>query len=297
MDWQAIRFDWTQLRGFLATAEEGSLSAAARALKLTQPTLGRQVAALEEALGVVLFERVGRGLVLTPAGQELLPHARAMGDAAGRISLAAAGQAQGLEGKVRITASDVFSAHLLPPILSQLRSAAHKLQIEVVAANDIRDILRREADIAIRHVRPTEPDLIARMVRQDKGHFYAAPAYIRRHGRPETLSDLARHEFISFGDAQQMMAYLNPLGMALREGNFPIGSASGVVAWKMAREGLGIIVMVDDVAEQTPEMERLLPGMAPFEVPVWLVTHRELHSSARIRLVYDLLAGALARGS
>lgn len=295
MDWRDVTFDWTQLRAFLVTAEEGSLSAAARALDLTQPTLGRQVAALENAMGVVLFERVGRGYVLTPAGQDLLPHARAMGEAAGRVALSAAGQAQGLEGKIRITASDVFSAYLLAPILSQLRSTAPKLEIEVVAANDIRDILRREADIAIRHVRPTEPDLIARMVRTDHAHFYAARSYVERRGRPQKLADLKKHDLVSFGDSGEMLEYLNPLGFELSEENFLIGSENGVVAWQFARQGLGIAAMMDDVAEMFPDMERVLPDMDPFEVPLWLVTHRELHSAARIRLVYDVLAGALTK--
>lgn len=295
MNWESLRFDWAQLRAFLAAAEEGSLTAAARALGLTQPTLGRQVTALEEALGVALFERVGRGLELTAAGREILPHARAMGEAAQRVSLAAAGQAQALEGTLRITASDVFSAHLLPPVLTRLRAAAPRLDIDVVAANDIRDILRREADIAIRHVRPTDPDLIARRVREGTAHFYAARSYIARQGRPEALEDLARHDFIHLGDAAQFVEYLRPLGLALTPENFRIGSASGIVAWEMARQGLGIAVMADEVAAHTPEMERLVPAMAPITFPIWLVTHRELHGAARIRLVFDLLAEALSR--
>ncbi len=294
MNWQALRFDWTQLRAFLATAEEGSLSAAARALGLTQPTLGRQVTALEETLGVALFERVGRGLELTAAGRELLPHARAMGEAASRVSLAAAGQAQGIEGRVRITASDVYSAHVLPPILHRLQALAPRLDVEIVAANDIRDILRREADIAIRHIRPEEPDLIARLVREATAHFYAAPAYLARHGTPERAEDLGRHAFIGMGDVPRFIDYLAPLGIALDPSQFRLGSESGLVAWEMARHGLGILPMDDRVAAATPGMVRLLPQMAPIRFPVWLVTHRELNSAARIRLVFDLLAGALS---
>lgn len=294
MNWQAMRFDWTQLRAFLATAEEGSLSAAARELGLTQPTLGRQVSALEEALGVALFERVGRGLELTPSGRELLPHARAMGEAAARVALAAAGQAQAIEGRIRITASDVFSAYHLPPVLARLRATAPRLGIEVVAVNDIRDILRREADIAIRHVRPTEPDLIARKVGEGAAHFYASAGYVARHGRPETRADLKRHEFIHFGSAAQLIEHLGPMGITLDEAQFRLGSANGLVAWEMARQGLGIQIMSDEVAAMCPEMERLLPEMEAVRFPIWLVTHRELHSAARIRLVFDILAEALS---
>ena len=289
-----MRFDWTQLRAFLAAAEEGSLSAAARALKLTQPTLGRQVAALEARLGVTLFERAGRGLILTAAGRELLPHARAMGEAAARVALVAAGQAQGIEGRLRITASDVFSAYLLPPVLARLRVLAPKLEVDVVAANDIRDILRREADIAIRHVRPTEADLIARKVRDARARLYAAARYLDRHGRPGSSAELSRHEFISFGDRGELLSYLELAGIVLGPGNVRLDSANGLVAWEMARQGLGICVMAEEVAELCPKMERVLPEMAPFTFPVWLVTHRELHSAARIRLVFDLLAEALA---
>ncbi len=142
------------MRAFLATAEAGSLSAAARRLGQTQPTLSRQVAALEADLGVMLFERVGRSLELTQAGLELLEHSKSMGNAANRIALAASGQVQSIEGQVRITAGDVMSAYILPDALRKIRAQAPMLRIEVVATNDLRDLVRREADIAIRHVRP-----------------------------------------------------------------------------------------------------------------------------------------------
>ncbi|WP_137701666.1 LysR family transcriptional regulator [Marimonas lutisalis] len=295
MNWSDLNFDWNQLRAFLATAEEGSLSAAARALGLTQPTLGRQVSALEETLGIALFERVGRGLELTAAGREILPHARAMGAAAQRVSLAVAGQAQALEGKLKITASDVFSAHFLPPVLARLRAVAPRLEIEIVAANDIRDLLRREADIAIRHVRPSEPELIARKVRDATAHFYATRGYLARRGRPKTLQELMRHDFVHPGDADRFLDHMRAMGLALGPENLRVGSDNGLVAWELARQGLGVIPMSDEVAARCPEMERLLPGMEPITFPVWLVTHRELHGSARVRLVFDMLAEALAR--
>jgi len=297
MNWQSVGFDWNQVRAFLATVEEGSLSAAARALGLTQPTLGRQVSALEAELGVVLFERTGRSLTLTPSGMELLDHVRAMADAANRISIAASGQSQTIDGQVRITASDMMSAYILPPFMAELRGAAPRLEIEVVATNDIRDLLRREADIAIRHVRPQQPDLIARLVREATGHFYAAKSYLDMRGRPHSKEDLSKHDFIGFGDNARMLAYLNPIGLPLTHKNFRLGSESGFVAWQMARHGLGIAVMSDEVAEACPDMERVLPDMEPFAFPVWLTTHRELHTSRRIRLVFDLLADFLSRGA
>ncbi|WP_204112883.1 LysR family transcriptional regulator [Shimia biformata] len=286
-------FDWNHVRAFLATAEEGTLSAAARRLGLTQPTLGRQVAALEDDLGVLLFERVGKALHLTRAGRDILEHVRDMGDAATRLSIAAAGQSQSIDGLVRITASDIYSTHILPPILKDLQKRAPKLEIEIVAVNDIQDLMRREADIALRHVRPEQPDLIARLVREATARFYASTDYIQRNGRPETLADLARHEFVSFGDTDEMLKHLLPLGAPLTADNFRIGSKNGIVAWNLARQGFGISIMDDVVAAQCPEVEVLLPDMAPVVFPVWLTTHRELHTSRRIRVVFDLLADAL----
>lgn len=289
-------FDWNHVRAFLATAEQGSLSAAARNLGLSQPTLSRQVAALEQDLEVLLFERIGRALELTPAGLELLEHSRSMGTAASGIALTASGQSQSIEGEVRITASDVYSAYLLPPVLHRLQQLAPRLRVEIVAANDIRDLQRREADIAIRHVRPEQPELIARLIRNDSAHFYAATRYLDSHGRPTSFADLSAHDFISFGEPDQMIEFLTPMGIHLSAGNFRLGSQSGVVAWEFVKQGFGIAPMSDQVAAQDPNMERILPQMEPIMFPLWLTTHRELHTSRRIRLVFDTLAEFLSKG-
>ncbi len=293
MKWKSVSFDWNQARAFLATVEEGSLSKAARALGQTQPTLGRQVMALEEELGVTLFERIGRSLVLTQAGLELLDHVKAMREAASRIALTASGQSQAIEGKVRITASDVMSAHILPPVLKQIRKAAPLLEIDIVAANDIRDLQLREADIAIRHVRPEQPDLIAKLIGEASGRFYASRSYLEEHGRPKSLEEMAERDFIGLGDNGRLIEHLQPL-ISLSLDNFKVGSESGVVAWELARNGLGIIVMSDKVAMNLHDMEQVLPDVEPFMFPIWLTVHRELHTSRRIRLVYDLLADFLS---
>lgn len=294
MDWQAISFDWNQVRAFLATAEEGSFSAAARALGQTQPTLGRQVAGLEEDLGVTLFERVGRGLTLTPAGLELLGHVKSMGDAAARLSLAATGQSQSIEGRVRITAVDIMAAYTLAPVFKRLRAIAPRLDIEVVASNDLRDILRREADIAVRHVRPEQPELIGRLVQEAEGTYYAATTYLERRGRPADKADFAKHDFVSYGNPEEMIAFTRPLGIALTAENFRIGSSTGMVTWEFVKQGMGISVMSTQVGDSTPGVERVLPDLEPIVYPVWLITHRELHTSRRIRLVFDALADFLS---
>ncbi|MCG8545221.1 MAG: LysR family transcriptional regulator [Alphaproteobacteria bacterium] len=289
-----MSFDWNQARAFLATAEEGSLSAAARAIGQTQPTLSRQVAALEQDLGVTLFERVGRSLSLTQSGLELLDHFRAMGDAANRISLTASGQSQAIEGRVSITATDVMSTYHLPAVLKRLRETAPGIEIEVVASNDIRDLTRREADVAIRHVRPEQPDLIAKLVGETSAHFYAATGYLDMHGRPKTVHDLSDADFVGFEDPARMIPFLNDLGVPLARDNFKVTTGSGTVFIELVRQGLGISVLTEDTAALVPGLELVLPDFDPIPVPIWLVTHRELHTSRRIRLVFDLLAESFA---
>ena len=294
MNRQESPFDWNQARAFLATAEAGTLSQAARQLGLTQPTLSRQVAALEEALGVVLFERVGKSLVITPTGLDLLDHFRAMGAAANAAALTASGQSQAIEGHVSITASDAFAAYFLPEILARIRQTAPGIELEVLASNDIRDLQRREADIAIRHARPDQPDLIAKLVRQSTAHFYAADAYLTRHGLPETAEDLARATFIGFAPVDRLILGLNSCGLSLTRQNFKLITDNGVVAGELIKQGLGIGVMPKDFAARVPGLTCILPDLVALPVPFWLTTHRELLTSRRIRVVYDLLAEAFS---
>ncbi|MEQ9138855.1 MAG: LysR family transcriptional regulator [Thalassobaculum sp.] len=293
MDWHAVTFDWNRARAFLVTAEEGSLSAAARALGLAQPTLGRQVRALVEELGVALFERVGRSLSLTPGGLELAEHVRAMGEAATRVSLSASGRSQSIEGSVRITASEITAAHVLPPVIAQLRAAEPGIAVEIVASNSLADLRRREADIAIRNPRPTDPDLIARKLSDDSGHLYASHGYLRRAGRLDTPEALAAAEFVGFADNDRLIEALNGRGIAVGARNFPLLTGSHLVLWELVRQGLGIGVMASGVGDAEPLVRRAAPWMDPFAFEVWLVAHRELRTSRRIRLVFDWLADAL----
>ncbi|MEX0955597.1 MAG: LysR family transcriptional regulator [Rhizobiaceae bacterium] len=295
MDWRSIKFDWNRARAFLVTAEEGSLSAAARALGMAQPTLGRQVDALEEELGVVLFERAGRGLVLTPSGLELLDHVRAMGDAAGRVSLAASGHTQTVEGSICITASEIYSAFVLAPIVAKLRAEHSGITVEIVASNAAIDLKRREADIAIRNFRPTQPDLIARRLADDRARFYATPDYLERAGNPRKPEDLGRADFIGFDTTDTMINGLNGMGLSLTHSNFPVLTESHLVHWELCKQGAGIGVVPEKLGDAEPLVKRVLPDFAPMEFPVWLTTHREVHTSRRVRIVFDFLVGELGR--
>lgn len=294
MDWRAVKFDWNRARAFLVTAEEGSLSAAARALGMAQPRLGRQVDALEEELGVVLFERVGRGLTLTPSGLELLEHVRAMGEAANRVSLAAAGQSQKIEGSVCISTSEVYAAFLLPRILAKLRRMQPGIDIEIITTTRASDLRRREADIAIRNFQPTEPDLIARKIRDVPARLYATPEYLERIGNPRKPDDLRNADFISIDGSGMFLKGLNAMGMNLTERNFPILTENYLVMWEMVKAGLGIGVFDGNFGDAEPRVRRVLPDFPPLIFPIWLVAHRELNTSRRVRVVFDLLAEELA---
>jgi DNA-binding transcriptional LysR family regulator len=296
MDWNSIKFDWNRARAFLVTAEEGSLSAAARALDMTQPTLGRQVSALEEELGVSLFERVGRGLNLTPSGLDLLEHVQAMGQAATRLSLAANGHSQEIAGKVCISASEIHAAYLLPSIVNKLRKEQPGIIIEIVSSNNPSDLLRREADIAIRSFRPTEAELISKKITDVEAPLFAAKTYLNKLGIPKTIDDLKNAEFVTIGDVDTFMKGLKQFGVELTEKNFPVQTGSHIVHWELVKQGLGIGIVPMDIGDAEPLVERVLPDLKLMSFPIWLTSHRELRTNKRIRLVFDFLAEELTCG-
>jgi DNA-binding transcriptional LysR family regulator len=285
--------DWNQLRAFLETAETGSLSAAARKLALTQPTLSRHVAAIEQALGVTLFERTGQAMVLTDAGLSLLEHARTMGAAAQELVLSASGQAQAVEGLVSVSASDAVATWLLPPVLRRLREVAPGITVEVVTSNALSDLRRREADIAIRHVRPDQPDLIGRLLYEASAGFYASADWVAQHGHPRTAQDAQGLDFIGSDRSGRYLAYLVQHGLPVSAAQLRVLAENSVTAWMLAQQGLGIGVMMDEIARRTPGVVRVLDEVAAVRFPVWLVTHRELRTARRIRMVFDELAEAL----
>ena len=295
MDWKSVNFDWNRARAFLVAAEEGSLSAAARALGTTQPTVGRQISALEEELSIVLFERVGLGLELTPTGLDLLEHVRLMGEAASRVSLTASGQSQNIEGTVCISASEVFSVFLLPPIIAKLRKIEPKINIEIIATNETSDLRKREADIALRNFRPTQPELIAKKIKDVSARLYATPNYLNSINNPTSVDDLQRANFISFDNTGMLMNELNNRGMTLTKKNFPLLSENYLVHWELVKQGLGIGIMPEDIGDAEPLVQQVLPRLKAITFPIWLTTHRELNTSRRVRMVFDLLAEELGK--
>lgn len=293
IDWRSVDFDWNRAKAFLVTAEQGSLSAAARSLGMAQPTLGRQVAALEQELGVKLFERRGRGLVLTPGGLALVEHARAMGEAAGRLSLAATGRAEDLAGSVRVSASEVVASYLLPKIVAALQARHPALEVAIIASNAASDLKGREADIAIRLFEPTQPDLIVKRVGEIRAHFYATPGYMESIGSPTRLEELQHARFIGAEANEGFIAMMKAAGLPLSARNFPLVSDSRVVQWEMVKQGLGITVMPDFVGDAEAGVRRVGVEVERLRGPMWLVAHGELRTSRRIRTVFDYIAQAL----
>ena len=292
MDWRSVQFDWNLARAFLVTAEEGSLSAAARSLGLTQPTLGRQVAGLEKELGVALFERVGRGLELTPSGTELLQQVRTMGDAAGSLKLTAAGQSNTVAGNICISATDLVANLAMPILVQKLRRLYPDITVELIASNTISDLKRREADIAIRGMQPTEPDLITRKIGDITAHMYASVQYLEAIGVPQSAEDLIDADFIC-DKPEIVMNILAGCGIKLTQRNFPVTSDSVITQWELVKRGLGIALLPDQLAGIEPQFHKVLPDLQPFKGPLWLVVHKELRTSRRVRVVFDFLVDEL----
>ncbi len=295
MDWRSVVFDWNKARAFLVTAEEGSLSAAARALDLSQPTLGRQVNALEKELGVTLFERVPRGLVLTDSGLTLLKHVRAMGEAATQLSLVASGQSDDVSGTICITATEAMAAYGLPPLVRKLRAQQPGLDVEILASNSTSDLKRREADIAVRSYRPTQDDLIATKIGEMNHFLYASEDYLRQIGDPASPADLAGAHFIGFENSEQLIDAYGRLDIELSLENFPVRTENHLVHWELVKAGVGIGVMPEQIGDPEPAVRRVLTDAPPLVGELWLAAHRELKTSRRIRIVFDFLAEELRR--
>lgn len=289
----ASTLDWTLIRSFLAVVERKSLSAAARALGLTQPTIGRHIDALEATLGVTLFTRSVQGLKLEDAALDLVPHAKAMAATAAALERAATGEASDERGTVRITASDVIGAEVLPAIIAKLRARHPAIAIELALSNRNENLLQREADIAVRMVRPTQQNLIARKIGDVPIQFYAHKSYERRRGLPKTLAELAAHDVIGY-DAQPLaLAGVKPEGIDVRRDNFALRTDSDLAQIALLRAGAGIGGLQRQLAARDRDLVPVLHGAIRLPLEMWLVTHEDLRTTRRVRVVHDLLAEGL----
>lgn len=292
--------DWNLIRGFISVVEYGSLTRAAEQLGLSQPTLSRQIAELESTVGTALFERVARGLKLTNAGDNLVDPARHMMTAARALSMAAASQDHALRGTVRITASEMVSAFVLPSIMARVAVAYPDIQIEVVASNQISNLLEREADIAIRMIRPTQSSLITRHISDWPMAMYAHKSYLERMTEKAPISatysvdELSRHRWVGYDQSDQLIAGFRSAGVIIDRSFFSFRSDNHLVNWQALLSGVGIGVSIQWLAKKHPELIPVMTEQSVPSLPVWLTTHRELKSNKKIRTVFDLLAKALS---
>jgi len=293
MDWRSANFDWNQARAFLVTAEKGSFSAAASVLQLTQPTISRQIAAFEAELSIALFEKSGRGMTLTPAGHDLLAHARTMGEAAISLSLAASGKSTSLQGDVCISSSEITAAYLLPGLVMKINQDYPEIRIEIVASNDVSDLRRREADIAVRAFRPTQLDLIVKSIGIQHWGLYASPRYVENHGPLETHKELERANYIGFDSSNKLIDQFASQGIEITQQNVSVITENMLVGIELIKAGTGIGVVPIVVGENLPNIERIAGKLIEFEVENWLVSHRELRTNQRVRAVFDYLSREL----
>ena len=290
----AIDFDWALMRSFLAVLDAGSLLGAARRLRQSQPTIGRHIHSLEAQLGTALFERTGRGLTPTNAARDIALHARAMQGAADALQRELSRSSSDLAGTVRLTASQTVATYLLPPLIAKLRKETPEIQIELVASDEVKNLLRREADIALRMVRPEQDSLITRKVASLALGTYASTKYLRAHGTPTEAKDLLNHQLIGYDQDMTILKGFRAFGETVTRENFAFRTDDNIVQWQAVRAGLGIGFLADYLAKTDRTVKRVLPDFYIPDLPVWLTTHREIHGNPRIRRVYDFLATELS---
>ncbi|MEN7538196.1 LysR family transcriptional regulator [Aurantiacibacter flavus] len=285
--------DWTLLRSFLAVVESGSLGAAASRTGASQPTLSRHIRDLEQALDVSLFTRTPHGLDPTEAGLSLMDDARAMGAAAESLMLKAHGRSQRLSGTVRITASVIVANLLLPSMLAELRQREPDIDIELIASDLSQNLLRRDADLAIRMADPTQNALIARRLGETRIGLFGTRSYLRRRGRPARRADLLDHDVIGYDRSDQLIRGLAASGLVASRDDFALRCDDKLVTWHLLLAGAGLGFAQTLLARRHPELDQLDIGLAIPPLPVWLVMHEDVRTNARVRRVADFLGGAL----
>lgn len=289
----ALNIGWELYRSFLGVLEEGSLSGAARLLGITQPTVGRHIAALESALGVVLFTRSPTGLLPTAMAHTLRAHAETMARTAAALERAASAQGDDVRGVVRVSASEVVGVEVLPPILSQLRQQHPHLKVELTLTNRLSDLLQLEADIAVRMVRPSQEQLMARRVGLIEVGLHARDDYLQQHGTPQQMQDLANHSVIGFDQENAFIRSLATKGF--ERSAFALSSDSDLAQLALIRAGAGIGGCQVQLAKRDPRLRRVLAQGFTLKLDTWVTMHEDLRNSPRCRVMFDALVEGLQR--
>lgn len=293
MDKSFGNLDWSLVQTFLAVAETGSLSGAARQLGTSQPTLGRQIKAIETQLGAELFRRQPRGFALTRIGAELVAPAKAMQDAVRQIALSAAGQQARLDGTVRITASVATSAMHLPPIIAKIRKLEPQIAIELVPSDDTSNLLFREADIAVRMYRPTQLDLVTQHIGDIELGIFAAKTYLAERGTPLSLDGIAEHDFVGYDIHTHIIDGMARAGIHVDRDRFKVRCDDHIAYWELVRAGCGIGFAQSNVGRADPLVDELMKDIHIPPLSIWLTAHEAMRQTPRIRRVWGLLADGL----
>jgi DNA-binding transcriptional LysR family regulator len=286
--------DWELCRSFLTVLQEGNLSRAARALGLSQPTLGRHIDEIEGALKVSLFRRSPQGLLPTDAAFMLKPHAEAMAAAAQALVRAASGEGDGVRGTVRITTPEFVGLEVLPPILTAFREVHPQIALEISLTNRNEDLTRREADIAVRLSRPTQAALVARRAGETRFGLYAHRSYVERHGLPKTFADLRDHVLVGFDKGTLAMQAHQEAGSPITREAFSFRSDSVAAQLAALRAGYGIGGCLVHVAQREPALIPVLAEVFLIKRPVYVVMHESERATRRLRLTFDYLVTALS---
>ncbi|MGO9171212.1 MAG: LysR family transcriptional regulator [Rhodomicrobium sp.] len=285
--------DWNLYRSFFAVLQEGSLSAAARTLGLTQPTIARHIEALEKCVGFELFVRSRQGLSPTEGALELKPYAEAVGATTAAMMRVASGQGKAVKGTVRVTASEIVGAEVLPPILTALREHHPELEIELVLSNSVDNLLRRDADIAVRMVEPAHEALVIKRIGTVTLGLHAHRRYLDRIGRPRTFESLEHHSLIGFDRETAEIRSMRQRVRGIEKVRFAFRADSDIAQLMAIRAGFGIGICQVALARRDPDLERVLPGAFEFKLGVWLAMHENLRSTPRCRAMFDGLAVGL----
>ena len=285
--------NWEWYRSFVAVLETGSLSAAGRAMGMTQPTVGRHIDSLEAALKLKLFTRSFDGFAPTDAALELKPYAVALASAAAALRRVASSHGDGVRGTVRLTASEVVGVEVLPPILTELRRQHPELVVELVLSNQVDDLLRREADIAVRMVRPTQEALVAKRVGGIELGLHAHKRYLADHGKPRAMAELRRHTLIGFDTETAFIRQVQARYPWFTRADLAFRADSDLANLAALRAGYGIGICHVALGKRDPSLVRVLPkDFAPM-LDTWIAMHEDLRDSARCAVTFAALAAGL----
>lgn len=281
--------NWSLIKSFLSVVEHGSLSAAARSLGVSQPTLGRDIQSLESNTGLNLFKRTTQGLDLTSEGSKLVEAARQMNDASDLFERQVSGLSTKLEGDVRISVNEIVGIYLLPPAIAAFREINPGVHIEIVISNKVTNLSKRDADIALRMFRPTQPELVAKRLPDMPLGFFAHKDYVAKYGEPSSMEDFSSHTVIGYDESTEFIEGAEKLGYHLMRDHFAIRTDHLLAHLSLARSGAGIIGTHVELAKQWPELVPVMQWIKVPDLEFWLACHSDVQYNSRIRELMSFL--------